>query len=283
MKAVVVHNARSGSAIPPDLLAEKCAAAAIEVLEWIPIGPDLGGRLAPHVAAGRNIIAFGGDGTVSAVAGHVAESDATLVPIPGGTLNNFTKDLGIPQDVDEALARAVTAEPRMIDIASVNGLYFVNNSSIGLYSTTLRERRVLEPVHGKWSAALIASVKAFWRFKSYRVEIAGHEFVTPIIFVGNNRYPVQTPDGEFRRRALDEGVLSAFIVATGKRWGVFRIAMHLLIRGTLRKALDFEDHYGRELVIITRRDTVSVSHDGELTSIVPPLRYRIHPGALRVR
>ena len=282
MRVLVVHNPRSGTALPMAQLRSKCAAAGIEVMHAVAIGDGFADELRPHIAAGRTIMAVGGDGTVSAVAGLVAETDATLVPIPGGTLNNFTKDLGIPQDVDEALARAASGTARHVDIASVNGIYFVNNSSIGLYSTALRERKVLEPLHGKWSAALIATAKAFWRFKSYHVDTEGFRFTTPIIFVGNNRYPVERLDGNFRRERLDEGILSVFVVASKRRWSVFKIGLHMLFVGSLKHAGDFEDHYGTGFTIATRRDTVSVSHDGELTSIRPPLHYRIHPGALRV-
>lgn len=57
-----------------------------------------------------------------------------------GTLNHFTKDLDIPQDVDEALARLRRLKPHTIDIASVNDMMFINNSSIGLYPASLRSR-----------------------------------------------------------------------------------------------------------------------------------------------
>lgn len=282
MKVVVVHNADSGSALPIDEIRTECDAAGIEVTDAVAISRDLASDLRPHVAEGRNIMAIGGDGTVSAVAGLVAHTDATLVPIPGGTLNNFTKDLGVPQDIDEALVRAASTSPRQVDIASVNDVYFVNNSSIGLYSTTLRERETLESLHGKWSAAAIATAKAFWRFKSYRVEAEGMEFTTPIIFVGNNRYPVDGFDDGFRRERIDEGTLSVFVVASKRRWSMFKLGLHMVFVRSLKHARDFEDHYGSEFTIVTRRTLVSVSHDGELTSIKSPLRYRIHPGALRV-
>lgn len=282
MKVVVVHNGKSGSALPIAEIRTKCEAAGIEVTDAVAVGSDLERDLHPHLADGRTILAIGGDGTVSAVAGLVAHTDATLVPIPGGTLNNFTKDLGVPQDIDEALARAASTSARQVDIASVNDVYFVNNSSIGLYSTTLRERQSLESLHGKWSSAAIATVKAFWRFKSYRVEAEGMEFTTPIIFVGNNRYPVDGFDGGFRRERLDEGTLSMFVVAGKRRWSMFKLGLHLVFVRSLKHASDFEDHYGTEFTIETKRTFVSVSHDGELTSLATPLRYRIHPGVLRV-
>ncbi len=44
------------------------------------------------------LIAFGGDGLVNEVVNGMAGSDATLAIIPGGTMNVFARNLGIPVD-----------------------------------------------------------------------------------------------------------------------------------------------------------------------------------------
>lgn len=48
------------------------------------------------------VVAFGGDGTVSAVADAIAGSDAVLGILPGGTANVFAQELGIPLDLEGA-------------------------------------------------------------------------------------------------------------------------------------------------------------------------------------
>src|SRR6267142_880349 len=47
----------------------------------------------------QTIIAGGGDGTISSVAGVVAGTDRILGVLPLGTLNHFAKDLHIPLDI----------------------------------------------------------------------------------------------------------------------------------------------------------------------------------------
>src|SRR5215203_4761547 len=61
-------------------------------------------RLAKGAVEGSEIVvAGGGDGTISTVAAEVAKAGKTLGVLPLGTLNNFSKDLGIPQDLPGAV------------------------------------------------------------------------------------------------------------------------------------------------------------------------------------
>src|SRR5687768_6709110 len=46
----------------------------------------------------RRFAAAGGDGTVSAVADGVCDTDATLAILPAGTANVLARELGIPTD-----------------------------------------------------------------------------------------------------------------------------------------------------------------------------------------
>jgi diacylglycerol kinase (ATP) len=50
----------------------------------------------------KMVVAFGGDGTVSAVADALVDTDAILGILPGGTANVFARELGIPADLEGA-------------------------------------------------------------------------------------------------------------------------------------------------------------------------------------
>ncbi|MCX6622820.1 MAG: acylglycerol kinase family protein, partial [Acidobacteria bacterium] len=57
---------------------------------------------AARTALGRGariLVAAGGDGTISAVASTLLDSEAILGVLPMGTLNHFAKDLQIPLDM----------------------------------------------------------------------------------------------------------------------------------------------------------------------------------------
>lgn len=279
---ILVYNPKSGSALDATTLRAKCRAAGITVDSLIAIDDQLATKLAPHIKKGATIGVIGGDGTVSAVAGLVAHTKATLVPLPGGTLNHFTKDLGIPQDIDEALHRAAKNKPCTIDIAKVNDTYFINNSSLGLYPASLRERQKIQSRLGKWPAAVIASLRALFRFKTYHVTIDSHSFDTAFIFVGNNRYTLD-PLASNDRTSLNEGVLTVYISSASSYLELIKTVFVVLI-GRTHALHDFGEYHPTALTIETKKQrSVAISHDGEVSQCTPPLTYTIEAGALRIR
>src|SRR5687767_2406768 len=120
-------------------------------------------RLAKHAVEDADVIvAGGGDGTISAVAEEVARAGKTLGVLPLGTLNNFSKDLGIPQTLSGAVSTIATGDVRTIDLAEVNGRIFINNSSIGLYPQIVLRRVEQQRLGlGKWNAAFWAALQIF--------------------------------------------------------------------------------------------------------------------------
>jgi diacylglycerol kinase family enzyme len=140
------------------------------------------------------IVAAGGDGTVSAVAGGLVGSDKPLGILPSGTLNHFAKDLGLPLTLHEAAAVIAAGNTHRIDVAELNGRTFINNSSIGIYPHLVHHRDQQRQRLGrnKWIAMLIAAFSVFRRHPTVRVRIGiGDRTVlrtTPFVFVGNNRY-----------------------------------------------------------------------------------------------
>ena len=112
MKVVLVYNPGSGSHSSLKDLQKQFADASIKILETIKVGPNLEASLHKHIKQGEIIAVVGGDGSISAVANMIADTEAVLMPLPGGTLNHFTKDLEIPQSIPDALKYFKTAKTR---------------------------------------------------------------------------------------------------------------------------------------------------------------------------
>ncbi|HEY0429578.1 MAG TPA: diacylglycerol kinase family protein [Pyrinomonadaceae bacterium] len=244
-------------------------------------------ELARKAAAGdaEIIVAGGGDGSVSAIAAEAIKAKKTLGILPLGTLNNFSKDLQIPQDLAEAVRIIAEGNTKKIDVGEVNEHIFVNNSSIGLYPGIVRRRELQQRLgRGKWAAAFWAALKILKRspFFAVRLETAdGSRIVkTPFVFVGNNEYEMDFFNIG-RRAQMDDGKLSVYFLHRSGRKGLFLLIVRTIF-GRLRQTEDFEELKTGEITIETKKKQILVAFDGEIEKLETPLRYKIHPQALRV-
>ena len=86
----------------------------------------------------RMFAVCGGDGTVSAVARALVDTDATLGIIPNGTQNNVAFSLGIPAEIKAAIANLRTGRRLKVDVGMVScgnrTMPFLEVCSVGLFS-----------------------------------------------------------------------------------------------------------------------------------------------------
>jgi YegS/Rv2252/BmrU family lipid kinase len=231
------------------------------------------------------IVAGGGDGTINSVASAAIESGKTMGVLPFGTMNHFAKDLHIPLGLEGAIETIVAGHAINIDVGEVNGRIFVNNSSLGLYPSIVRERQKQQRLGwGKWPAYVWAALAVLRRypFLDIRLSVDGKELVgrTPFVFIGNNEYEMETLNIG-GRAYLDAGKLSLYMSDRTSRLGLVRLASRALFGG-LRQDKDFIALCTKEIWIGTRHRRVRVALDGEVVMMDPPLHYRVRPGALSV-
>src|SRR5208283_610518 len=232
------------------------------------------------------IVAGGGDGTINSVANELMGTSAILGVLPLGTLNHFSKDMHIPQNLEDAARTLITGRAVPVDVAEVNGRFFVNNSSLGIYPhiVRLREEQKRKTGRKKWVAFVQAlfSVLKHYSFLRVHLRVNGREFSceTPLVFIGNNRYEMEGLNIGKRRR-LDAGELCLFVANGVGRVDLVRFAFLALV-GRLHDARDFDVLISDQVSIETRRPRANISTDGEVNPMNTPLHYRAHPGALRV-
>jgi diacylglycerol kinase family enzyme len=231
------------------------------------------------------VMAGGGDGTINTVASHLVGSEKILGVLPLGTLNHFAKDLRIPLDLEGAAETVISGHAASVDVGEVDGRIFLNNSSLGLYPTIVREREKNQRLgSGKWPAFLWAAVSAFRRYPFLHVRLvaSGKKFDlrTPFVFVGNNEYIMERLNIGGRAH-LNQGLLSLYVTNRTGRWGLVRLAVRALL-GRLREEKDFLALLSGEVKIETKHRHLRVAFDGEVDLMPTPLHYRNRPGALRV-
>jgi YegS/Rv2252/BmrU family lipid kinase len=234
----------------------------------------------------KTIVAGGGDGTLNSVASSIVGSDKALGVLPFGTMNHFAKDLHIPLDLEGAVQTIAAGHASKVDIGEVNGHIFLNNSSLGLYPSIVREREKQQQRLGvgKWPAYVLAAISVLRRypFLDIRLSADGNELKsrTPFVFVGNNEYEMETLNIG-GRACLDAGELSLYMTNRTGRLGLIRLALRALFGG-LRQEKDFLALCTKEIWIGTKHQQVRVALDGEVRIMEPPLHYRVRPQELRV-
>jgi len=239
-------------------------------------------------SAGENwtvVMAGGGDGTINTVASHLMGTDKILGVLALGTLNHFAKDLRIPLDLEGAAQTVISGRAVSVDVGEVEGRIFLNNSSLGLYPTIVREREKQQRLgSGKWPAFVWAALAVFRRYPFLHVRLvaAGKKInrKTPFVFIGNNEYLMERLSIGGRAR-LDRGLLSLYVTNRTGRWGLVRLAVRALL-GRLREEKDFLALSTDKVKIETKHKRLRVAFDGEVDVMDTPLHYQSRPGGLRV-
>jgi diacylglycerol kinase family enzyme len=145
-------NSRSGNA---EAAREALAKAGFELEAVEP--SEIESRIKKAIDKGaKRVLVAGGDGTIATAAGLVAKKDVDLAILPGGTLNHFAKDHGIPTDLGKAALVAGGNRIAGTDIGYVNDAVFLNTNSLGAYVTFVRVREIFVMRFGYAFASVIA-------------------------------------------------------------------------------------------------------------------------------
>jgi diacylglycerol kinase family enzyme len=294
MKASVLLNVAAGSADSEESVQEVARVlaafrtAGVEAVVCAVAPLDLPAAVEKAARSDADVVVLGGgDGTLSGGVGALAGGNKPLGILPLGTLNHFAKDLGIPMDLDEAVRTVVAGHVRTVDLGEVNGRFFLNNSSLGIYPEVVREREEIRH-HGiasKWAAMARAVIDQLRRFPMVTVTLRLPErrlrVTSPLIFVGNNRYEMKLLRMG-RRSHLDRGELFLYVASARSRLGFLALAVRALF-GRLDPEKDFVSA-GLPCVEVATywRRSLRVALDGEVMRLSMPLRYRVRPRALRV-
>ena len=290
-QATVIHNTRAGVVRHADL----CSAVA-KIFEAHEIHAECheidGGQgieklVQEAVRRGSfAVVAAGGDGTVSCVASGLVGSETAMGVVPVGTLNHFAKDMHIPLDIERAAQTIAAGRLRTVDVGEVNGRFFVNNSSLGLYPSLVRGREYEQRLgRSKWAALLWATLAALRHHPAFSIRLGSDDGKlvtrrTPLVFIGNNQYDMNgLKVGS--RPSLETGKLALYVLHREGALSLLRMGVEAVI-GRLRDGVDFDFLLTDSVQIEVRRPTVDVATDGEVSTFAPPLNYRTHPRSLRV-
>ena len=139
--AVIAHAGKSFGGGLPELRRELERQGVVEPA-WVEVPKS---RFAPKqvrrvLAEGADLLlVWGGDGMVQRCIDASAGSEVPLAVVPAGTANLFARNLGIPQDIEDAVAIALRGERRKLDAGRFNGEHFAVMAGAGFDASMIRE------------------------------------------------------------------------------------------------------------------------------------------------
>lgn len=222
----------------------------------------------------------GGDGTVNTAARLAIAHKIPLLVIPAGTLNHFTRDLGV-QGVDDALAALRDGHAVESDAGLVGDDVFMNTFSIGAYVDLVRAREGHEAQLGKWPALALGAARVLRHGSPVLVRVNGRTRRVWLLFAGNCRYEPAGLAPTYRTRLAD-GDLDVRIVDGQHPLARLRL-IAALATGTLGSCPVYECRSVSSITLESADgEPLDYSIDGEACPGSPKLTLRKSSGGLIV-
>lgn len=232
------------------------------------------------------VVALGGDGTQSAVAGALAGGTAVMGVLPGGTFNYFARELGVGDTVEAALETLLAGHVQQMDVGEVNGRIFLNNASFGVYPEILERR---EAIYRRWGRSRMAAywsvLVTLWDMRdpmTMVVTLDGEtrQCKTSLAFAARSAFQLESLGLE-GADAIRDGRFALFLAKGQRRHELVAAAFRLAL-GRVAPGRDFDMLTAEEIMIETRQVRRLLAFDGEKARMKGPFRLRVHQGALSV-
>ncbi|MEM8779489.1 MAG: YegS/Rv2252/BmrU family lipid kinase [Cyanobacteria bacterium P01_G01_bin.49] len=233
------------------------------------------------------IIASGGDGTVSGVAGALVGTNIPLGVIARGTANAFVNALGIPDTIEAACQVIVDGATKEIDVGMCDDQPTVLLIGIGFEAETIDDAD--HQTKNRWGmlAYVISGLKQLGKFKKFETKIETDEKIIKVeaeaITVANaapaTSILAHGPAGVI----YDDGLLDLTIIAPKNPAGAIASSYHLLQSASNDEAAERDDigYLRTKWVKITTDPPQKVVLDGEIIGKTP-IEVRCLPKSLTV-
>jgi YegS/Rv2252/BmrU family lipid kinase len=225
-------------------------------------------------------VAVGGDGTISAVAKNIINTDKILAIFPAGSGNGFSNETNFSRNLDELLKKIAAKKSRKIDTFSVNGKFSINVSGTGFDGKIAREFE--KTSRGFWNY-IKTSFKVFLNFKPVSIGFLDEKFkkfngkylmlnIANTRQFGNNAYIAPKAN-------ISDGLADVVLV---KKFPLHYAAIFAYRMFTKKLKNNRYVNYLPVSEISFKTDTQNWNIDGEFCEIESPISVKVLPASLRI-
>ncbi|MEM1256699.1 MAG: methylglyoxal synthase [Cyanobacteria bacterium P01_H01_bin.21] len=233
------------------------------------------------------IIASGGDGTVSAIAGVTIETGIPLGIIPRGTANAFAVALGLPTDLKQACETIVAGNTRMVDAAYCNDIPMALLAGVGFEAGMVSNaNRELKNNFGTLAYIFSAAQQLFTQEDfNAKIELDDQvlEFRTGAVTVANAAPPTSVMAQGFGEVIPNDGLLDVTIPISNTLLEDINTSANLLVSALSKSQIE-----GANLVCL-RTSRLTLTTDPPQTLVVDgeileanPIEFTCTPNGLTI-
>jgi YegS/Rv2252/BmrU family lipid kinase len=235
----------------------------------------------------EEIIVSGGDGTLSAAATAIINTNIPFGIISRGTANAFAAALNIPNTIVAACETILEGKTRTVDIAYCNDKPMVLLVGIGFEAGAVEKADREAKNRFGMIAYILAGIQELQNLQKFAVEIETEDkiisTIASAVTVANAAPPTsvlaQGPAGII----FDDGLLDLTIVAPENKAGAIAATFHLLQSASTGTAAERDDigYLRSKKFKITTDPPQKIVIDGEIVGTTP-VEINCIPGGLRI-
>lgn len=283
----VIINPQAGKGHPLALEEQIQAELRARGLEYSlreTVRPGQASELAREAAqAGADVVACGGDGTLSEVLAGLAGSASTLYIVPCGTGNDFVKAFyGLSREPMEALRQQLDGTPVQVDCGQVNERAFLNVAGVGFDVEVLSRLERFRDRGKGLKPYLYAVGDALRHFRPLECEVTldgqtSRRRLT-LLSIANGQY-IGGGMKVARDARLDDGLFDVILIRSLPR-AIMALLFPTFLNGSFVRLPVCQRVQCREVCLRAQGLTVNV--DGELRRM-DEARFVLRPRALSMR
>ena len=282
-RLLVLFNPQAHSGSDSEVIAafeRKLRAVGFDaILQPLETQCDLESLVAKHKDDCDAIVIGGGDGSIRSALPAILKSRLPLGIWPLGTANDFARSLEIESE-DDCIEALRAWKQRPVDVAEVNGHYFINNVALGL-PLEVAARITPELKRRLGVFATMALLPTLWSAaKPFQVEIdadgRSERRMIVAALIGNGEYEGGFP---IRYSGLADGKLHAVICHARSRWALIPILCAVAIKRIARSR--YIEVFCAERISIKTVSRKRIGVDGDVVTETPA-NVTLHPSALQV-